>query len=719
MAKLISSKKIPADLIPKLNKVRKRILFLSPSVTSGCEREPCRDDFEFPKNANIGSGGFAQVYKVRHKVSRNVYALKIVSKQKIFEEDLCEQIALEIRIMYSLDHEHIVKLCNHFEDNEYCYLVLEYVPCGNLYNKLKHVGRFLETDAAQYLREVISAVEYLHSLNPPIIHRDIKPENILLSAKESAKVCDFGWSNFFNSKLVRKTYCGTPIYLSPEMIKQKGHDQRLDIWNLGVLLFEMLTGEPPFSGKDQVELFNNILNVKINYPKDFPQLAKDLVSKLLKPRPKDRLSLQEILMHPWIKSRPTIRPVLTREIKMEMKLPALDQDLEEKEYEPVSKVSKLNREAESKAKAAVHVENHFSAKARAERDEFISEVCDQLKIKTKELNDQKGKFEALLNEFKSVKQENEDLKAHLGVSERGYMSTEKLEIRKLMEELNKLKAVNKDREEVIANLTKTKEALRDAIARNRMLANEMEVLREEKKSLEAKINEQQAKLENAERSYAKLKQESEQRTYTNERMKVEFEAQINALQHNLPSVANNTGFVDASSLEVMKNCSAILSSIKQKIKKEMSYKKSAESTMAKLANEKAKLDELRSKYEAKVSECEQVIAKSVEEVRQALKAEARAELKERDSAIEQLASQLKQNEVQREKRISEGDLIRTLQVQNQQLIKLTSDLKTQVGLYGKEQKYLRQLINAKNTRIQDLEFQLEQQEERFERNNSA
>ena len=104
--------------------------------------------------------------------------------------------------------------------------------------------------AAQYLREVIAAVKYLHSMDPPIIHRDIKPENILLDAEGAVKVADFGWSNFFNENLTRMTYCGTPEYLAPEMITQSGHDKSLDIWNLGVLLFELLTGNPPFVGKD-------------------------------------------------------------------------------------------------------------------------------------------------------------------------------------------------------------------------------------------------------------------------------------------------------------------------------------------------------------------------------------------------------------------------------------------------------------------------------------
>ena len=98
--------------------------------------------------------------------------------------------------------------------------------------------------------EVISAVQYLHNLDPPIIHWDIKPENILLDNDGRVKLGDFGWSNFFNEESQRTTYCGTPEYLAPEMIKQQGHAKPLDIWNLGILLFELLVGWPPFEGKN-------------------------------------------------------------------------------------------------------------------------------------------------------------------------------------------------------------------------------------------------------------------------------------------------------------------------------------------------------------------------------------------------------------------------------------------------------------------------------------
>ena len=131
----------------------------------------------------------------------------------------------------------------------------------------------------------------------------------MLDSNGVVKLADFGWSNYFDDDNRRLTYCGTPEYLAPEMIKQSGHDKALDVWNLGVLLFELLTGSPPFEGSSQSDLFNNILALKIKWPKGFSGIAKDLISKLLKIDPKNRIPVGEITEHPWFKSIPQIRPV--------------------------------------------------------------------------------------------------------------------------------------------------------------------------------------------------------------------------------------------------------------------------------------------------------------------------------------------------------------------------------------------------------------------------
>ena len=297
---------------PILNKVKKRLLILSPAVAAGLEREACKTDFESLEDKSIGKGGFGSVWKVRHKITKQIFAIKVINKESIVKQKMVEQTNREIEIMYKLDHPHIIKLYSHFEDDEDFCLIMQIASKGQLYSIIKRLKRLDQRTAAQYMREVISAIKYLHTRNPPIIHRDIKPENILLDQEGRCKLADFGWSNFDDGNKFRDTYCGTPEYLAPEMITKSGHNESVDIWALGVLIFEMLTGRTPFNFTgDRIQLFNNIKTLRIVWTDDFPQLAKDLVGRILRLNPKDRLTLDEIINHQWFRDVPIIKPVLT------------------------------------------------------------------------------------------------------------------------------------------------------------------------------------------------------------------------------------------------------------------------------------------------------------------------------------------------------------------------------------------------------------------------
>ena len=334
--------------IPQLNKVKKRLLILSPPVEAGLEREACKTDFEALEDKNIGKGGFGCVWKVRHKETKKVYAIKVINKESIIKQNLVEQTNREIQIMYKLDHPYIIKLANHFEDDEDFCLIMQYASKGQLYSQIKRLKRLDQKQAAQYMREIISAVKYLHTRDPPIIHRDIKPENVLLDSEGICKLADFGWSNFEEGNKQRETYCGTPEYLAPEMINKSGHDENIDIWSLGVMLFEMLTGKTPFNFKgDRNQLYNSIKTLKIVWTDDFPPLAKDLISKILRLQPKDRLSLDQIIEHQWFKEIPLIRPILTeynysKEEKLTSHLIHSNRENEEKKIENEKNKNNLN-----------------------------------------------------------------------------------------------------------------------------------------------------------------------------------------------------------------------------------------------------------------------------------------------------------------------------------------------------------------------------------------
>ena len=284
---------------PELNNVKNRFLPKPQSALKCLEPEPNIKDFEIIKE--LGCGSFGRVFLARHKKTKVQYAIKAIDKKNKTNIEEKPYFRRELEVMYKIHHPNVVKLFGHFEDNHYCYFIMEYISKGNVYNLLTlNKKKQLATKVvASIIKDVISATYFLHNMNPPIIHRDIKPENVLLNDGIVAKLTDFGWSNYIEEEKERKTVCGTPIYLAPEIIKEKGHDEKVDIWCIGVLLFELMTGSIPFQGKDIESLKNNILHLKINWPKEMNKDAKDLITKILKLDPSERISLEEMLEHPF------------------------------------------------------------------------------------------------------------------------------------------------------------------------------------------------------------------------------------------------------------------------------------------------------------------------------------------------------------------------------------------------------------------------------------
>ena len=282
---------------PIINEVKNRFLPIPKSVSECLEPETKINDFNIIKE--LGSGAFGNVYLVEHIKTKAQFAIKAIDKRNKSNLDEKPYFRREVEVMYKVNHPNIVKLYGHFEDNNYCYFLMEYISKGNLYGLIpKDSKKRINTKVvASIMKDIISAVYYLHNMNPPIIHRDIKPENILLHDGLIAKVADFGWSNYIIEGIKRTTMCGTPVYLAPEIIKEKGHDEKVDIWCIGVLLFELITGSLPFKGPNLESLKNNILNLNITWPKDIHSDAKDLISKILKIEPESRLSLVDIIQH--------------------------------------------------------------------------------------------------------------------------------------------------------------------------------------------------------------------------------------------------------------------------------------------------------------------------------------------------------------------------------------------------------------------------------------
>lgn len=254
------------------------------------------DDFDIGKP--LGRGKFGQVYLAREKQSRFHVALKVLYKSQLTRAGVEHQLRREVEIQSHLRHPNILRLFGYFYDETRVFLILEFAARGELYKDLQRSGTFDEPRAAGYIASLAHALNYCHGKH--VIHRDIKPENLLVGLKGDIKIADFGWS-VHTPKDRRKTMCGTLDYLPPEMVEGRDHDHAVDLWALGVLMYEFLTGNPPFMAGGNMQTYKRISRVDLRIEDEsMSELAADLIRRLLVKDPAARLPLRKVLEHPWI-----------------------------------------------------------------------------------------------------------------------------------------------------------------------------------------------------------------------------------------------------------------------------------------------------------------------------------------------------------------------------------------------------------------------------------
>ena len=278
------------DNQPKMKVSKENIIKIS--------TEPISNYYSIVKD--LGHGSYGQVKKVKHKQLNEMRAMKITSKKN-------ESSKYEIEILRKISHPNITNIFEIFADSKKYYVIMEFLEGGELFEAITNIGSFTEASACKVMRQILSAVYYLHSNR--IVHRDLKPENIMLTQKPKnsnyqIKLIDFGTAKIFKPGKKMNKFIGTSYYIAPEVIKER-YDEKCDVWSCGVILYILLCGYPPFNGNNNVDIFHAIQNQNPIFAgeewEDITAEAKDLIKSMLKKNPSERLTADMCLKHKWFR----------------------------------------------------------------------------------------------------------------------------------------------------------------------------------------------------------------------------------------------------------------------------------------------------------------------------------------------------------------------------------------------------------------------------------
>ena len=248
----------------------------------------------------LGKGAFGKVNLCLHTLTGRLVAIKSINKEKIKNERQKKKIKQETAIMETLSKsKNIVKIFETYETKKHICIVMEYICAGDLLTYIKKRSKLTEPVAKFIFKQIILGIKYIHDNS--IIHRDIKLDNILLDLDNNIKICDFGVSRKINKDDIMFEQCGTPAYIAPEILINKGYEGfGVDIWSAGVVLYAMLSGTVPFKGNNLKELHNLIISGDYKEVKGISNEAEDLIKNILEVDPNKRFKIEQILNHPWL-----------------------------------------------------------------------------------------------------------------------------------------------------------------------------------------------------------------------------------------------------------------------------------------------------------------------------------------------------------------------------------------------------------------------------------
>ena len=245
----------------------------------------------------IGEGSFGRVYKARYKYTGSLVAIKFINKTGQSEDDL-ESLRREIALLRKVDHPNIMRIHDVIENGSNFYIVSE-LARGDLFQVIDDDSVLPESALKEIAAQLVSSVAHLHSLK--IIHRDMKPQNILISARGSIKICDFGFARALSqTTLVLTSIKGTPLYMAPELVQEQPYNEKIDIWSLGIILYELFHGRPPYYTESIYKLVQMIMNNPIEWPEGMSEQFKSFLKRMLAKDPDHRASAEELLKDPFI-----------------------------------------------------------------------------------------------------------------------------------------------------------------------------------------------------------------------------------------------------------------------------------------------------------------------------------------------------------------------------------------------------------------------------------
>jgi len=295
----------PADLQDE-DKIRLEDFVGDGTGRNGVKLNPSLKPEDFELLQVVGKGSFGKVFQVRKKDTGQIYAMKVLKKEVLLKRKQVVHTQTERRILEGITHPFLVSLRFAFQTEDKLYMILDYFTGGELFFHLKSSGRFSEELARFYTAELTLALECLHKNT--IVYRDIKPENVLLDEEGHIRLTDFGLSKeSITGDTLTHTFCGTPEYLAPEVIHGAGYNKAVDWWSLGTLLYEMITGLPPFFNTNVHVMYEKIMRAPLTFPAYVSPEAQSLLTGLLQRNPAQRIGggsrdAEELKEHPFFAS---------------------------------------------------------------------------------------------------------------------------------------------------------------------------------------------------------------------------------------------------------------------------------------------------------------------------------------------------------------------------------------------------------------------------------